>query len=147
MVHLVIVAHAPLASALQRVAQHAYPESVDRVRALDVERSDRPEEVESRLRAVMPQRGDTLLLTDVVGATPCNVSLRVAEGARVRVVAGVNVPMVWRALCYGDVPLGDLVDMVVSGGTHGIMQLASTRPQNQAITGPQDDSDNAHHQQ
>lgn len=147
MLHVIIVAHAPLASALSKVAQHAYPEAAQRVCALDVADGDRPEEVELRLRALMPAHGDVLLLTDVFGATPCNVALRVADGVRSRVIAGVNVPMVWRALCYCEAPLGDLVDMAVSGGALGVMQLAMTRPQNQSVKGVKDDPFDSHDQQ
>lgn len=139
MVHLVIVAHAPLASALQQVARHAYPECADRVAALDVSPGDLPEDVEARLRRLLPASGDVLLLADVFGATPCNAALRVADGTRCRVVAGVNVPMVWRALCYADATLGDLVGMAVAGAAHGVMQLATTRPQNQSPKGSPDD--------
>lgn len=146
MVQLVIVAHAPLASALQSVARHAYPESADRVGALDVAPGDRPEDVEAHLRAMLPDSGDVLLLTDVFGATPCNVALRVSDGARCRVITGVNVPMVWRALCYGDAALVDLVGMAISGATHGVMQLATTRPQNQSSKGSSDAQVDTHDQ-
>ena len=47
---------------------------------------------------------EALILTDVFGATPCNVAQRLADGVQVKVVAGVNVPMLWRSLCYsGDI--------------------------------------------
>jgi PTS system ascorbate-specific IIA component len=146
MVHLVIVAHAPLASALRQVARHAYAECADRVTSLDVDPGDRPDDVEIRLRAMLPRSGGVLLMTDVFGATPCNAALRVADGVRCRVVTGVNVPMIWRALCYGDAALSDLVGMAVAGATHGVMQVATTRPQNQSPKGSCDDPLDAHDQ-
>ena len=47
---------------------------------------------------------------------------------RARVVAGVNVPMLWRALCYADEPLEELVTRAVDGGTQGVMQVACRAP-------------------
>jgi len=89
----------------------------------------------------------TLLLCDVFGATPCNAALRVADGVRVRVVSGVNVPMLWRVLCYAAEPLDRLVQRAVDGAVQGVMQVSSVRPQNQSVpVGPHDHVPH-HHQQ
>ena len=138
MIQIVIIAHAPLASALQQVAAHAYPEWVERVRAIDVEPQDTPESVELRVRAMLLPSQETLLLADIFGATPCNGALRAADGVKTRVICGTNVPMLWRALCYGDEPLDKLAGMALSGASHGILQLAGTRPQNQSQKGAAD---------
>ena len=60
-----------------------------------------------------------LILTDVFGATPCNVAQRLADGVQVKVVAGVNVPMLWRTLCYADEPLDALVARALAGAHAG----------------------------
>jgi len=149
MASLLIVAHAPLAAALKAVAAHAFPELIGTMQALDVGAADTPEQVEARLRSMLPaqRESDVLILTDVFGATPCNAALRVADGQHVRVVAGVNVPMLWRAMCYRDEPLDALVARAVGGATQGVMQVANSRPQNQAIKPNADDQVQYHHQQ
>jgi PTS system ascorbate-specific IIA component len=128
---LLIVAHAPLASSLKAVAQHAYPDCASSLGALDVEPNQSPEDVERSLRPLVGDE-ETLILTDVFGATPCNGALRVADGLRVKVVCGLNVPMLWRCLCYGGQSVSALAGLAASGGSQGVMQLASSRPQNQA---------------
>jgi mannose PTS system EIIA component len=94
MARLLILAHAPLASALRAVAEHTFPELVDRVQALDVAAHEPPEQVERRARELLANGAESdpeaLVLTDVFGATPANVAQRLADGARVRVLAGVN---------------------------------------------------------
>ena len=60
-----------------------------------------------------------LIFTDVFGATPCNIAQRLADGVRVKVVTGVNVPMLWRTLCYRDEPLDALVARAVAGAHAG----------------------------
>lgn len=139
MAELLIIAHAPLASALQQVARHVFAERAHRLTSLDVAADERSEVVEARLRASLPSSGDVLIMTDVFGATPCNVALRVADGQRCRVVSGVNVPMLWRALSYVDEPLDVVVVRAVAGATQGVMQLAATRPQNQSLKAASDD--------
>jgi len=146
---LLIIAHAPLATSLRSVAQHVYPDCANLLQALDVARDESPEDVEPRLRTMLASAGgaETLILTDVFGATPCNVALRVADGSRARVVAGVNVPMLWRVVCYATEPLDSLVTRAVSGGTQGVMQVAVSRPQNQSVKTGNDDQVQHPHQQ
>ena len=73
-----------------------------------------------------------LVLTDVFGATPCNVAQRVVDGIRSKLVAGVNLPVLLRTVSYRHEPLDALVSRALDGGARGIMQVAITAPQNQA---------------
>ena len=149
MAAVLLIAHAPLASALLSVAGHCYAEKGHLFEAIDVEPSMSAETVESLARAALERLGsrEVLVLTDVFGATPCNVAQRLSDGVNVRVVAGVNVPMLWRSLCYVGEPLDALVARAVSGASQGVMQVAQTRPQNQTLSPITNDSNNARHQQ
>lgn len=130
---LLIIAHAPLASSLRTVAQHAFPDCACRLAALDVLPDMSVEEIEAQGRQLLEAvcTPDAIILTDVFGATPCNIAQRLADGVHVKVVAGVNVPMLWRTLCYGSESLDAVMARAVSGATQGVMQVASTKPQNQ----------------
>jgi mannose PTS system EIIA component len=150
MARLLLIAHAPLASALADVAAHTFPECAASVQALDVTPELSPEDVHARASELLAGAAadETLILTDVFGATPCNGAQRLADGARVRVVAGVSVPMLWRALCYLNEPLEALVSRAMAGATQGVMQAGASRPQQQARSaGTEDDQDHRHHQQ
>ncbi len=62
-----------------------------------------------------------LVLTDVFGATPCNVARRLDEmGVRLQCVPGLNLPMLLRVLNYAEQPLDTLADTAASGGRSGI---------------------------
>ena len=132
---LLILAHAPLASALKAVAEHAFPDCAKQLVALDVLPSMTVEEIESLGRVTLEQlpERDVLIFTDVFGATPCNVAQRLADGVHVKVVAGVNVPMLWRTLCYTAESLESLVARALAGATQGVMPVATARPQNQPL--------------
>lgn len=146
---LVILAHAPLASALRAVAQHTFPECAARIQVVDVTPDMSPDEAESLARAALARARtpQALIFTDVFGATPCNVAQKLSDGVQVRVVTGVNVPMLWRTLCYGEEPLENLVSRALAGATQGVMPVGNTRPQNQALSTHTDAQDQAHHQQ
>ncbi|MCR5865662.1 MULTISPECIES: PTS sugar transporter subunit IIA [Aquincola] len=146
---LVILAHAPLASALRAVAQHTFPECAARIEVVDVTPDMSPDEAEGLARAALARARtpQALIFTDVFGATPCNVAQKLSDGVQVRVVTGVNVPMLWRTLCYGEEPLENLVTRALAGATQGVMPVGNTRPQNQAHPTHSDAQDQAHHQQ
>lgn len=134
MTRLLLVAHAPLASALLRVAEHVFPDCSSGVEAIDVEAGADSVEIDSALQRHLARFADepTLVLVDVFGATPCNAATRAADGRRVRVVAGVNVPMLWRTLCYQGEDLDALVERAVAGGGLGVMHVAVPLRQNQS---------------
>ena len=77
---ILIVAHAPLASALRACVLHVFADAVDSVRALDVQPHMPPEETLAQARVLARQFAEPslLVLTDVFGATPCNVAQRLA---------------------------------------------------------------------
>nr|WP_315230083.1 PTS fructose transporter subunit IIA [uncultured Limnohabitans sp.] len=129
-----IIAHAPLAQAMRDCAMHVYPECAATVIALDVLPNVEPEDTLTQARqALAGSEGDGLLvLTDIFGATPANVAQKmVANNGNAKLIAGVNLPMLFRAVCYRHEPLDALVTRALVGGTQGVMQVAITAPQNQ----------------
>lgn len=146
---LMIIAHAPLASSLKAVAAHTFPDCAHLVEALDVAPDMALEDVEALAREMLARvrTPEALIFTDVFGATPCNVAQRLGDGALVRVIAGVNVPMLWRSLCYLNEPLEAVVMRAMAGATQGVMQVATSRPQNQAVKPGGNDQDPHQHQQ
>jgi mannose PTS system EIIA component len=146
---LMIIAHAPLASSLKAVAQHAFPDCTQSLQALDVSHDMPLETLEALAREMLAQVRcpEALIFTDVFGATPCNVAQRLGDGVQVRVIAGVNVPMLWRSLCYADESLDAVVMRAMAGATQGVMQVASSKPQTQTMRPSGHDQDNPDHQQ
>ncbi|VWX59922.1 PTS system, ascorbate-specific IIA component [Burkholderiales bacterium 8X] len=132
-----IIAHSPLANALRQCALHVFPDSEQAVSALDVLPNVSREESLAAARIILDQlqqspRDQVLVLTDVFGATPCNVAQDLVDGVNSRLVAGVNLPMLLRAVSYRNESLETLVQRALAGGTAGVMQLGVTAPQNQA---------------
>jgi PTS system ascorbate-specific IIA component len=147
MTRILLLAHSPLASALRDVASHAFPECAPTLEAVDVDATQSAEAVEATLRDRLAAHADqdTLILVDTFGATPCNAALRVADGVHARVVAGVNVPMLWRSLCYRHEALDALVERACAGATQGVMPVAMPRRQNQSQPGGQPAHDQVEH--
>ena len=131
MVGIVVIAHAPLASALSKCAEHVYscePSARREVRALDVDSGADLTQTVVRARDLVREvdHGDgVLILTDVFGATPGNVATQLAESNRVAVVAGVNLPMLLRAVCYRSERLDEVAEKALEGGRQGMLQVGA----------------------
>ena len=134
---ILLIAHAPLANALRQCALHVFPDCGAMVVAIDVQPNLQPEETLHAARIAMeqlaqlPQVKGVLVLADIFGATPSNVAQKLVDGATSRLITGVNLPMLLRAVSYRHEPLETLVSRAVIGGTQGVMQVAITAPQNQ----------------
>ena len=129
-----IIAHAPLASALRQCVLHVFPDNAAGVVSLDVQPNVPPEETLAQARILFKQMGTShaLVLTDVFGATPCNVAQKLVDGVNSKLIAGINLPMLLRTVSYRHEPLDALITRALAGGTQGVMQVATIAPQNQA---------------
>jgi PTS system ascorbate-specific IIA component len=128
-----IIAHAPLADALRQCVLHVFPDDAAGVVAFDVQAHASPEEsltgaAQALATLHAPQ---VLVLTDVFGATPCNVAQKLVDGLNSKLIAGVNLPMLLRTVTYRHESLDSLVARALAGGTQGVMPVAVTAPQNQ----------------
>ena len=64
-----------------------------------------------------------LLMTDIFGATPSNLALKLLEPGRVEGLTGVNLPMLLRALNYRDKGMSTLLVRARDGGRDGILNM------------------------
>jgi len=145
-----LIAHAPLAHALRACALHVFPDCAGDVLALDVSPNEPPEHSLTAARALMAVQGagSTLVLTDVLGATPCNVAQHLVDGINTRLVAGVNLPMLLRAVSYRSKPLETLAALALAGGTQGVVAVSAVTPQGAArLTPASNDQEHHHHLQ
>ncbi|MBK1680339.1 PTS sugar transporter subunit IIA [Rhodocyclus tenuis] len=77
-----------------------------------------------RLLEAVDSGEGVLVLTDVFGATPANLALKLLVPGQVEGVAGVNLPMLLRALTYREKGMDILVQKAISGGRDGVLDMA-----------------------
>ena len=146
-----IIAHAPLASALRASVLHVFPDAAAQIMALDVLPHAAPEETLVSAKnmlaqlTALPNITAVLVLTDIFGATPCNIALKLVDGLHAKLIAGANLPMLMRAMTYRDESLDVLVSKAVAGGIQGVMSVAITALQNQTLK-PYDQNNRDHQQ-
>jgi PTS system ascorbate-specific IIA component len=129
-VAVVLVAHAPLATALKTVSEHVFGEPVD-LFAIDVAPgASAADSVDSLLERLMNiNRGaGILLLTDLPGASPANICRDAAQRLQDKdipclTVTGLNASMVLRVLNYREQNLDALCQHAIAGGTQTVKKL------------------------
>ncbi|MBE0618289.1 MAG: hypothetical protein IH608_10235, partial [Proteobacteria bacterium] len=99
MIGILIAAHQDLGPALCRAAQGIVG-PLAQVEAISLRYDEPPADGRKRIEAAL-RRLDTgegvLILTDMFGGTPTNMSLPFLEAGRVEVLTGVNLPMLVKA--------------------------------------------------
>jgi len=128
MIAIVLVAHVPLASAMHACARHVLGELPALV-ACDVNADEDPVRASLRVAELIANvdRGDgVLVLTDFKGATPANIAVQACAtrrgcGQRCDVLAGLNGPMLLRALSNRGRNLAEVRDCALLGGMQGVV--------------------------
>jgi mannose PTS system EIIA component len=126
MVGILIFTHNFFGESFTRCAGQMLGKFPSRIEFLGVCAGDDPDAVLPRAQELVSQldEGDgVLILTDIVGATPSNIATQLAVPGRVEVVAGLNLPMLMRAITYREEPLAVVVDKAVSGGREGALHV------------------------
>ncbi|MGQ0512176.1 MAG: PTS sugar transporter subunit IIA [Betaproteobacteria bacterium] len=126
MIGVLIVAHGAFGEALIHSASHVLGKRPLRVRQVGVTVHDDPEAMFNLAQSLVRELDDgggVLVLTDIYGATPGNIALRLLAPGRVEGVSGVNLPMLVRALTYRDKDLALMVEKALSGGTEGVLHM------------------------
>jgi mannose PTS system EIIA component len=130
MIGIFLITHGSLGESLVQCACHVLNKRPQLIVQLGVSGQDDPLDAlplaRDMLKLVDSGKG-VLLLTDIFGATPSNVALKLLQPGRIEGVAGVNLPMLLRALTYRDKDMETLVTKTVAGGRDGVMLMKGAR--------------------
>ncbi|MBN1930137.1 MAG: PTS fructose transporter subunit IIA [Desulfobacterales bacterium] len=128
MIGIVIVTHSQLGAALIETAEFVLgfrPEALTSVSINLNEDTDKlREKIAQGIKTVNQQEG-VLILTDMFGGTPSNLSYSFLEEGRIEVISGVNLPILIKAVnARKDAELGELAECIEVYGQKSI-SLAS----------------------
>ena len=128
MVGVVVVTHCHLGEELISAAELVVGEELKQFQPVSVDRTEGSEDIRekiiSAIRKVDAGQG-VLILTDMYGGTPSNISLSFLEEKRIEVITGVNLPMLLKLATYqNDMDLEALAVFITEYGQRNI-NLAS----------------------
>lgn len=122
MVGILLLTHIPLGEAFIQAASHVFRSRPAQIEAIDVVPDQDPVEV-NRLACEAIVRLDTgqgvLVITDMIGGTPSNCTAKLSCPDKVKVIAGLSLPMLLRAITYRHDVLDVVAEMALAGGQNG----------------------------
>ena len=128
MIGILIVSHGAFGESLIHSASHVLGKRPLYLRQLGVTVHDDPDAllpVGEDLIRFLDQGDGVLILTDIYGATPSNIAARLLRPGRVEGLAGVNLPMLIKALTYRNETLLRMRDKALEGATEGVTRMGS----------------------
>jgi PTS system mannose-specific IIA component len=131
MIGILIVSHGAFGESLIHSASHVLGRRPLYLRQVGVTVHDDPDEILPVARDLirfLDQGRGVLVMTDVYGATPSNIGARLLEPGRVEGVAGVNLPMLIKALTHREeASLEQLAEKAIAGAGAGIVRMEHGR--------------------
>ena len=121
-----MVAHNALGESLVDCVSHVLGSVPSNLKVLSVYAQDDPQQKLEEGRKLIKQldKGKgVLILADIFGATPSNVARQLCHAEHIMGVAGVNLPMLLRAVCYPNTTMPELARIALEGGRECIVTM------------------------
>lgn len=125
-VGILIITHEEIGESLAHLACGVMDKCALKVETLPASRNCDPDRVLNLGREKIRQldQGDgVLIMTDLFGSTPSNISSKLMQEGHVQVVAGINLPMLMRVMNYPHLNLDEMRQCAIKGGRSGIIDL------------------------
>jgi PTS system ascorbate-specific IIA component len=126
MIGILLITHDALGETLIQCASHVLNRRPEQIMQLGVAAGDDPNDLlplARKLLALVDAGEGVLVLTDIYGATPSNLAAKLLRSGRIEGLAGVNLPMLLRALSYRDKDMETLLMRATGGGRDGVLNL------------------------
>lgn len=126
MIGILLITHGTFGESLIQNVCHVLNKRHPSISQLGIAAQDDPQEilpVAQRLLKELDDGEGVLVMTDILGATPSNIALKLLEPGRIEGVAGVSLPMLLRALTYRKNDLETLMQKAISGGRDGVINM------------------------
>ncbi|MDI6746232.1 MAG: PTS fructose transporter subunit IIA [Rhodocyclaceae bacterium] len=126
MIGILLITHGTLGEALIQCTCHVMNKRPEQLLHLGVAATDDPADLLPLARQMI-KTVDTgegvLLLTDIYGASPSNLAAKLLAAGRIEGLAGVNLPMLLRAVNNRDKGMATLLTRATGGGRDGVLNM------------------------
>ena len=126
MIGILLITHGSFGEALVQNACHVLNNRPVQVNQLGVSAQDDPLDLLPLALQMLDlvDNGDgVLILTDIFGASPANLAIKLLDPGRVEGLTGVNLPMLLRALTYREKGMEILLQRARDGGRDGVFNM------------------------
>lgn len=129
MIGILIIAHGGLGESLIHCVTHVLGKQPPQLTHFAVGTDDDPSDLlplAQQVVSTLNTGSGVLILSDIYGASPCNLVTKLLAPGKVEGVAGVNLPMLVRVLNYRDKPIKVCLEKAVTGGRDGVVHFTKT---------------------
>ena len=129
MIGILIIAHGGLGESLIHCVTHVLGKQPLQLAHFAVGTDDDPSDLLPQAQqavSTLNTGSGVLILSDIYGASPCNLVTKLLAPGKVEGVAGVNLPMLVRVLNYRDKSIKVCLEKAVSGGRDGVVHFTKT---------------------
>ena len=130
MISILLITHGELGKSLIECATHVLGDKPLFLESLSIENDCTHESMFKQIseRINLLDQGDgVLILTDIFGATPCNIITKIIKPGKVSAIAGVNLPMLIRTISYRNEPFDSLISKAIQGAQDGIIHIQANQ--------------------
>lgn len=125
-ISVLLITHANMGKSLLNELKNTFEKLPLAFAAANIKQQDNPEILIDQLNKKIKQldKGDgILMLTDLYGSTPSNIAYTLKKQCnnKIRIISGVNLPMLVTIVNYANLPLDKMVTKVIRGGKKGII--------------------------
>ena len=129
MIGILIIAHGGLGESLIHCVTHVLGKQPPQLAHFAVGTDDDPSDLLPQAQqavSTLNTGSGVLILSDIYGASPCNLVTKLLAPGMVEGIAGVNLPMLVRVLNYRDKPIKVCLEKAVTGGRDGVVHFTKT---------------------
>jgi PTS system ascorbate-specific IIA component len=130
MISILLITHGELGKSLIECATHVLGDKPLFLESLSIENDCAHESMFKQIseRINLLDQGDgVLILTDIFGATPCNIITKIIKPGKVSAIAGVNLSMLIRTINYRNEPFDSLISKAIQGAQDGIIHIQANQ--------------------
>jgi PTS system ascorbate-specific IIA component len=123
---ILLITHGTFGESLIQNACHVLNKRPPQIAQLGVAAQDDPLDLlptARRMRNAIDNGEGVLLLTDVWGASPSNLAVKLLEAGKTEGLAGVNLPMLLRAISYREKGWEILLARATTGARDGVLNM------------------------
>jgi len=130
MISILLITHGELGKSLIECATHVLGDKPLFLESLSIENDCTHESMFRQIseRINLLDQGDgVLILTDIFGATPCNIITKIIKPGKVSAIAGVNLSMLIRTISYRNESFDSLISKAIQGAQDGIIHIQANQ--------------------
>ena len=130
MISILLITHGELGKSLIECATHVLGDKPLFLESLSIENDCSHESMFKQIseRINLLDQGDgVLILTDIFGATPCNIITKIIKPGKVSAIAGVNLSMLIRTISYRNESFDSLISKAIQGAQDGIIHIQANQ--------------------